>query len=181
MSDISFSQLVNGLEKHTDDQWNGHIYQNWMQGRTTYGGLSAALCLAAVQKEFSDLPPLRSAQVNFIGPVGGDISIEVAVMRRGKSVAYISASMTGEKGLATHAVFCFGIARDSRLNQVFDTPINDLNDIPAPEQISSSTDQAQYLPKTLTACLLRAAFLFLARTSSNITFGCVTKTSKQMI
>jgi len=134
MSDISFSQLVNGLEKHTDDQWNGHIYQNWMQGRTTYGGLSAALCLAAVQKEFSDLPPLRSAQVNFIGPVGGDISIEVAVMRRGKSVAYISASMTGEKGLATHAVFCFGIARDSRLNQVFDTPINDLNDIPAPEQ-----------------------------------------------
>jgi len=134
MNQASFSQLVNNLEKHNNGLWTGHVSENWMQGRTTYGGLSAALCLSAVQKEFDELPPLRSAQINFVGPVGGDISIDVSVMRRGKSVAFISAQMTSEKGLATHAIFCFGVSRESRLNEVFATPVNDLSDIPAPEQ-----------------------------------------------
>ena len=100
------------------------IPANWMQGRTTYGGLSAALCYQAVVNQYKDLPPLRSSQVNFIGPVGGDVSIETKVMRRGRSVAYVSAEMTGEKGLATHAVFCFGEGRESRLNEDFSAAPN---------------------------------------------------------
>lgn len=52
---------------------DGTIYtitEEWMQGRTTYGGLSAALCLAGTLSAHADLPPLRSAQVAFIGPAG---------------------------------------------------------------------------------------------------------------
>jgi hypothetical protein len=54
------------------------------QGRTTYGGCSAALCLEAAKRLLRDqrhsagaaeLPPLRSAQVAFVGPAGGDVKV----------------------------------------------------------------------------------------------------------
>lgn len=115
----SFSDLLNGLTTTAEQQSSVTVTDNWMQGRTTYGGMSAALCYQAVVNDFPELPPLRSAQINFIGPVGGQVSVTTKVMRQGRSVAYISAEMIGEKGLATHAVFCFGESRESRLNQDF--------------------------------------------------------------
>jgi len=120
----SFTDIINSVGVGNDESsYKAEITQSWMQGRTTYGGLSAAICLAAVTKSFPDLPPLRSAQINFIGPVGGEVNIETKVLRQGRSVAYVSAEMFGEKGLATSAVFCFGAARDSKLNDDFiDTP-----------------------------------------------------------
>lgn len=119
MSTPCFSELLNRLQQHDNGTTTVYITNNWLQGRTTYGGLSAALCLQAVSNTFDDLPPLRSAQINFIGPAGGQVHITTKVMRRGRSVTYISAEMTGEKGLATHAVFCFGERRESRLNSDF--------------------------------------------------------------
>ena len=115
----SFSELLANISQVSSETWQVNITANWLQGRTTYGGLSAAICLASVEKSFPDLPPLRSAQINFIGPVAGDVTINIKLMRQGRSVSYISAEMTGEKGLATHAVFCFGQRRESRLNQNF--------------------------------------------------------------
>ncbi len=44
---------------------------DWMQGRTAYGGFSAALALVAAQQAAEDLPPLRSATVNFRRPAFG--------------------------------------------------------------------------------------------------------------
>ncbi len=100
------------------------IPDNWMQGRTTYGGLSAALCLEAVYKKHSKLPTLRSAQVNFIGPASGRVSINTRVLREGKSVSFIEAEMKNEKEILTHAVFCFGAERKSKLNHIFGSPPN---------------------------------------------------------
>ena len=133
---ISFSELLNSLEQTGEHLSSVKITQNWMQGRTTYGGLSAALCYQAVINDFADLPPLRSAQINFIGPVGGTVSISTKVMRRGRSVAFISAEMIGEKGLATQAVFCFGESRESRLNQHFTTS----PDVPSVEDSANFFD-----------------------------------------
>lgn len=116
MSTTSFSQLVAGVTATDGDRWRVTIPADWMQGRTTYGGLSAALCLQAVQQQFPELPPLRAAQINFIGPAGGEIEIEVNVLRQGRSVTYIMASATLDGQIATHAVFCFGASRESRLD-----------------------------------------------------------------
>jgi len=63
-----------------------------MQGRTTYGGLSAALCLKAAEG-LAEGAALRSAQIAFVGPVGGDVRIKTDVLRRGKSAVYINAVM----------------------------------------------------------------------------------------
>lgn len=115
---LGYLDLLASFSKQAN-AWAVHIPPNWMQGRTTYGGLSAALCLEAVMRDHSDLPPLKSAQINFIGPAGGDVIISSRLLRRGKSVAFIEAEISGEKGLATKAVFCFGAARESRLNHDF--------------------------------------------------------------
>jgi len=115
----SFSELLNSLEQTGEQQSSVTVTENWMQGRTTYGGMSAALCYQAVMNDFAGLPPIRSAQINFIGPAGGDLNVSTKIMRQGRSVTYIGAEMVGEKGLATHAVFCFGDDRDSRFNDDF--------------------------------------------------------------
>lgn len=116
---VTFTDILKGVKKVDDHCVTANVPASWMQGRTTYGGLSSALCLQAVLETNHDLAPLRSAQINFIGPVGGDVTINTEVMRRGRSVVYISAQMIGEKGLATHAIFCFGETRESNLNQDF--------------------------------------------------------------
>lgn len=123
MTALSFSQLLASLSEQPTDQdvthWAATIPENWMQGRTTYGGLSAALCLKAVQNSHPDLPPLRSAHINFVGPVGGDISITTKIIRRGRSVSFIRAELFGEKGLAADVTFCFAQSRESKLNKQF--------------------------------------------------------------
>jgi acyl-CoA thioesterase len=102
---------------------------DWMQGRTIYGGLSAALCLEAALRSFPDLPPLRSALVSFIGPGGGDLRLAARLLRRGKSAAFVEADIVSEGQLATRATFCFGAARPSTFaHQALAAP-----DVPGPQ------------------------------------------------
>ena len=96
---------------------------DWLQGRTAYGGLSAALCYEAAQKSFRDLPPLRSAQFAFVGPASGQLKVEPTLLRRGKSAAFISVDLFGDSGIAVRSLLCFGAKRQSAI---------DLNAMPAP-------------------------------------------------
>ena len=91
------------------------VTDDWRQGRTTYGGLSAALCLEAALKAVPDAPPLRSGQFAFIGPAAGELAIRTEVLRRGKSTLFMGVDLVGEQGLATRAILTFGAARESRL------------------------------------------------------------------
>lgn len=120
-----------------DDRFAITIPEDWMQGRTTYGGLSVALCFETVQQRFPDLPPLRSALVSFIGPAGGEVEGRAQILRQGKSVTFVEADIHGEKGLATRCVFAFGKPRASRFDQTF-TPRPHM---PAPE------DCPPFIPK----------------------------------
>ena len=121
MQSMGYLELLDSMA-HSSEGWSVTIPENWMQGRTTYGGLSAALCLEACLKDYSNLPPLRSAQVNFIGPAGGKITTSSKILRQGKSTTFIEANMIGEKGLATQAVLCFGAARKSHFDLDFTSP-----------------------------------------------------------
>ena len=63
-----------------------HIVQippSWHQGRTAYGGLSAALAYQAAKLAEADLPPLQSAQIAFAGPLAGEVTITASTLRRG--------------------------------------------------------------------------------------------------
>lgn len=124
MTTPNFSTLMESCEVTADNKVTATITENWMQGHTTYGGLSSALCLKAAhlkadQPGIAELPPLRSALINFIGPVGGNIEMQVEVLRAGKSVSNVEVNMFSDKGLATHVVFTFGACRKSRIEKNF--------------------------------------------------------------
>ena len=123
-----FTDLVSTSSPNDADTIRFTITDDWAQGRTTYGGLTAALCLQTALRRFPDLPPLRSANVAFVGPAGGVVEARATELRRGRSVSFVEADLMGEKGLATRCVFAFGAKRESMLDHIW-TPAPD---VPAP-------------------------------------------------
>jgi acyl-CoA thioesterase len=125
-----FTELMASIAR-ADEGWSVTVSDDWLQGRTLYGGLAAALCLQAAQRELPDLPPLRSAQFSFVGPASGQLQIRATLLRRGKSAAFVGVDLVGEAGLATRAILCFGAARDSAHRySALATP-----DVPRPETL----------------------------------------------
>ena len=108
----AYTDLIAGITT-TDTGHLAQVTDDWKQGRTTYGGLSAALCVEAALKTLPDAPPLRSGQFAFIGPAAGELAIETRVLRRGKSTLFVGVDLVGEQGLATRAILTFGAARES--------------------------------------------------------------------
>jgi len=95
------------------------IPKSWLQGRTAYGGLSAAMALQLAMKEHStDLPPLRTAQISFIGPVTESVCFRTEVLRRGKSVTQIGVDGHVADALAVRASFCFAAERQSTIHHM---------------------------------------------------------------
>jgi acyl-CoA thioesterase len=103
---IGLPELLAALEP-VEGGWRGHIPDNWLQGRTAYGGLSTALGLHAAKASDEDLPPLRSATVSFIGPLAGDVRVSATRLRRGRNAAFVQADVESEAGLGLRAVFVF--------------------------------------------------------------------------
>ncbi|ERO64160.1 thioesterase family protein [Pseudomonas piscis] len=92
---------------------------SWLQGRTAYGGLSAAMALQLVMKEHpADLPPLRTAQISFIGPVTESVCFRTELLRRGKSVTQIGVDAHVADALAMRASFCFAAERQSTIHHM---------------------------------------------------------------
>lgn len=110
-----------------DGGFGAVIPDAWMQGRTSYGGFSAALALEAARGLAPDLPPLRSAQVSFVGPLAGPVEVRARVLRRGKNASWVSAEVTSEAGVGLTATFVFmGPVEQSALH---------LHDVPAPADL----------------------------------------------
>ena len=111
-----YSELIAGLKRGTNGRIEATIPDDWMQGRTTYGGLTAAFCLESALELIDDMP-VRSAQVAFIGPVGGEVVISPSILRRGKSSAFVNVDMVTEAGIMARCIFAFGAKRPSKLDQ----------------------------------------------------------------
>jgi len=93
----NYTELLASLQRLGDQSIDAHIPESWMQGRTTYGGLTAALSLQGALGLVDDIP-IRSAQVAFVGPVGGDITIKPTLLRRGKNTAFVSVDVVALDG-----------------------------------------------------------------------------------
>jgi acyl-CoA thioesterase len=87
----SLAQAIAALEP-TATGWRGTVPANWLQGRTAYGGFSAALALHAAKAAVPDLPPLRSALIAFIGPLSGTVEVSATLLRRGRNAAFVQAA-----------------------------------------------------------------------------------------
>jgi acyl-CoA thioesterase len=92
------------------------IPPSWHQGRTAYGGLSSVLAYQAATLADTDLPPLQSAQIAFVGPLAGEVEVTATVLRRGKNTAFVKSEISGTDGVGLSCTFIFMNRRHSHLN-----------------------------------------------------------------
>lgn len=111
---MNYSQLLASIASGPENTISVQVPETWMQGRTAYGGLTAALCLEAARPLASGLP-IRSAQIAFVGPVNGIVTCRPEVLRQGKNTIFISVRMSGADGVLAECIFTFGAPRDSSL------------------------------------------------------------------
>lgn len=100
------------------------LSEDWLQGRTAFGGASAAIALNAAMTSATGLPPLRSAQIAFVGPLAGPVVVMPTLLRRGKNSAFIGCDVSSSEGIGLRALFLFMAARPSEIA---------FHDLPAPD------------------------------------------------
>lgn len=98
-----------------DDWWTVEAPPAWSQGRTLYGGMTAALCFEAARRVAPGMP-VRSVHVLFAGPASGTLTLAPRLLRAGRSSAAVSVNCSGEAGEAALATFAFGSDRESRVD-----------------------------------------------------------------
>lgn len=106
--------VIDGLSAG-DGTWIVEASAAWSQGRTLFGGMTAALCFEAARRVAPDIP-LRSAQILFAGPASGTLTLRPRLLRAGRSSAAMAVECTCEAGEAALATFAFGSDRESRVD-----------------------------------------------------------------
>ncbi|MFT6577594.1 MAG: acyl-CoA thioesterase [Zhongshania sp.] len=109
-------QTLLGSVKATEqaNQYTACIDESWLQGRTAFGGLSAALVVKAMLQQIPADRRLRSLAVMFVGPVpAGEHRILLRELRSGGSVTHIQGDMVCEGEVAATVSAAFGKDRQS--------------------------------------------------------------------
>lgn len=98
--------------------WVAEVGEDWLQGRTVFGGMQVALAVRAMRALLPpDAPrlPLRSLQATFVGPMpaGVEVRLRASLLRSGKSVTHARCDVVHEGAMACTVVAIFGAARRS--------------------------------------------------------------------
>lgn len=128
---MSYLDIVQSSTRE-GDTLRATVPADWAQGRTIFGGVSAGLALYAMQALVAADRPLRSVLVSFVGPVrAGEVHIQPRLLRAGRNVTHMEATVQQEDAVCTSALACFGRERD--------TPVHvappSVPGLPAPEEL----------------------------------------------
>jgi acyl-CoA thioesterase len=90
---------------------------NWCQGRTAFGGLSAALLYQAMRTQIGNERRLLSLSTNFVGPLLADtpFSLTVEILRQGKSSSQVLAKAVQNGQVCVIVQACFASQRNSAI------------------------------------------------------------------
>lgn len=143
-NDDSFHSLVRRLSPQEDNTWLGHIPSTWRQGRTAYGGLTTGLAYASAKNRYPNLPPLRTAQITFVGPVPENPTFHPILLRQGRNVTTVEVQVTAEDAVVATIIFMFGTERKSHMHETYPASVR-----PAPEACTSYTPPGgeKFVPK----------------------------------
>lgn len=134
---MKFTEVIKNLSPTDQGGWTVEAPDDWRQGRAIYGGLSSALCFEAATRTSPQTPPLRSAQITFIGPADGPMTFTAEEIRRGRSATFVSVAADAANGPVSRALFVFGASRTSVFDESHLTrpalPAPDACDLYAPE------------------------------------------------
>ena len=94
------------------------IPADWLQGRTSFGGLISTLAVQAMRDVAGSAWPaavkLRALQTSFIGPVGlGEMHVTVTLLREGKNIRQVQALVKQQGQVSALLLGVFGIDRET--------------------------------------------------------------------
>lgn len=118
------------------------VAPDWLQGRTTFGGLLSLLAVQAMRDVCGNNWPLRALQTNFVGPVvAGDFYADITLLRQGKNIRQVQCHVIQEDAdgniqVGGVLIGVFGTGRDSTLPAL----------MPQMPEVSKSVDEAMLLP-----------------------------------
>jgi acyl-CoA thioesterase len=113
---MRFSETLHSIRRD-GETWVGSLSEDWMQGRSAFGGIQAAMALRVMRSLLTADMPLRSLQVAFVAPVAaGPVKITARVLRQGKSVVQIEARLLDADVTACLLIGIFGAPRESKLH-----------------------------------------------------------------
>jgi acyl-CoA thioesterase len=98
------------------------VGDDWLQGRSAFGGLIGAAALKAMRPLAGDLA-LRALQVTFVAPVdAGPLRAIATRLRQGRSVTHVQCRLETDRGVAAVAVGLFGAPRVSQASLALAKP-----------------------------------------------------------
>jgi acyl-CoA thioesterase len=113
-----FSEILQSL-RQSQERWTAPVPEDWLQGRSLFGGLQAALALRAMRGLIRAGVPLRVLQTTFVAPIAGPrIDLEARVLRSGKSTVHLEARLLEGDQTAAHVLAIFGSGRPSRVHHL---------------------------------------------------------------
>ena len=112
MTNSNLDSILKSLQESDDNITS--LDDAWSQGRSAFGGISAAFAITAMRKLVPNDLPLRSLSVSFIAPVPpGKVLIETKIIRKGKSVVQAEASLLCDGNICLRAMAAFGYSRET--------------------------------------------------------------------
>ena len=126
---MNFTDVLKSVVPH-DGGMRVDIPDSWRQGRTAYGGLTAALCLHAARELTGETRALRSAMISFVGPSVEDFTLRAEPLRSGKTISSIASNLYSAGTPATQTVLSFADLRD---DSTLDVPAPAAPNVDVPE------------------------------------------------
>jgi hypothetical protein len=114
-----FSEILNSM-RQADGVWTATASEDWLQGRSLFGGLQAAMALKAMRGLVPQGVPLRTLQVTFLSPVpAGTVRARAQVLRAGKNATHVEGRLVDASGQTLClCIGIFGAARSSVISIV---------------------------------------------------------------
>lgn len=110
----TFPDILESLTDIDDDHFHVTYDDSWLQGRTAFGGLTAALVVAAMNRTVPADRVLRALSVSFVGPASpGQHTVRLRRLREGGSVSHLQGELVCDGDVATSVSAAFGRSRDS--------------------------------------------------------------------
>jgi hypothetical protein len=111
---VLLSEVLDSLVPN-DGRCTVSVPDDWMQGRSIFGGLQAALGLRAMRTVVPSELPLRVLHTTFVAPVTGSVEIEARVLRIGKGTTHAEARLAFDRQTTTIVIGVFGRGRPSKV------------------------------------------------------------------
>jgi acyl-coenzyme A thioesterase PaaI-like protein len=117
-----FSQVLRSLA-FRDGVGVATVTDDWLQGRSLFGGVQTALAVKAMRSLVAPDLPLRVVQTTFIAPVeAGEVRLSGQVLRAGKGTTHVEVRLLGPSGTAAIVIGVFGRGRPSKATLVAEVP-----------------------------------------------------------